>query len=84
MRDCVGFSQIRLYINVWRVQNEMDSYSVLTICIGGVDTKVPHLGPTVTESVATPLDNNVIGWQWLVVLRVNIYIMHNIFIVSNY
>jgi len=33
----------------------MDSYRVLTICMGRVDTKMPHLGPTVTESLATPL-----------------------------
>jgi len=26
--------------------------------MGGVDTKVPHLGPTVTESLATPLINS--------------------------
>jgi len=32
-----------------------DSYRVLIICMGGVDTKMPHLGPTVTESLATPL-----------------------------
>ena len=29
----------------------MDSYCVLKICMGGVDTKGSHLGPTVTESL---------------------------------
>ena len=28
---------------------------MFTICMGGVDMKVPHLGPTVTESLATPM-----------------------------
>jgi len=28
------------------------------LMMGGVDTKVPHLGPTVTESLATPLINS--------------------------